>query len=146
MTCPTRRRFLADLGMGFTGLVLGAMLFEDGHVKADAPAGSGLLLFPPKAKNVIWLFMLGGVSHLESFDPKPALNKYAGKTIPQTPYAGVLQSPEINKNFRPFAGEPKVDTKILPLQIGFRKRGQSGIEVSDWWPHVGGCVDDLAVV
>jgi hypothetical protein len=146
MTCPTRRRFLADLGMGFTRLVLGAMLFEDGHVKADAPAGSGLPLFPPKAKNVIWLFMLGGVSHLESFDPKPALNKYAGKTIPQTPYAGVLQSPEINKNFRPFAGEPKVDTKILPLQIGFRKRGQSGIEVSDWWPHVGGCVDDLAVV
>ena len=46
----------------------------------------GLPHFAPRAKNVIWLFMIGGTSHLESFDPKPALNKYAGKTIEETPY------------------------------------------------------------
>src|SRR6516225_7754793 len=148
MTCPTRRRFLADLGMGFTGLVLGTMLFEDGHVKADAPTGSGLPLFPPKAKNVIWLFMLGGVSHLESFDPKPALTRYAGKTIDESPFKkAVVESPHYRKNVRDFAGTPRaLMNKLYPLQVGYRKRGQSGIEISDWWPHLAECADDLAVV
>src|SRR4051812_43649506 len=81
-----RRAFLADVGMGFAGLALGAMLHRDGIVRADAPGGSapgaipsgiwapptGAPHFAPKAKSVIWLFMMGGVSHLESFDPKPA--------------------------------------------------------------------------
>src|SRR5215831_5659816 len=82
-----RRAFLADLGMGFTGLVLGAMLHEDGVARAAAPpAPGGRTHFPAKAKSVIWLFMNGGVSHLESFDPKPMLTKYAGKTIAETPF------------------------------------------------------------
>jgi hypothetical protein len=95
---------------------------------------------------VIWLFLLGGVSHVESFDPKPALQKYAGKTISHTPYASALRSPELERNFRLVAGQPVADTPVLPIQVGFRKRGQSGLEVSDWWPHVGSCADDLAVV
>ena len=49
--------------------------------------------FQPKAKRVIWLFMLGGVSHVESFDPKPALNKYAGKQLSETPYKDALEAP-----------------------------------------------------
>ena len=61
--------------MGFTGLVLGSMLQRDGILKADAHAAwlppDGKPHFAPKAKSVIWLFMLGGVSHVESFDPKP---------------------------------------------------------------------------
>lgn len=138
MLClPDRRRFLSDVGLGFTGLVLGTLLFEDGVARAASRA---------KAKSVIWLFMMGGVSHLESFDPKPALNKYAGKKISETPFEGVLKLPDVDKNFRPFNGEPKLDTRILPLQVGYRKRGKSGIEVSDWWPHVGECIDDLAIV
>ena len=88
-----RRVFLADCGMGFTGLALGAMLQRDGILRADAHAAAWALPdgkphFPPKAKNVIWLFMLGGVSHVESFDPKPMLNKYAGKSIHETPHKG----------------------------------------------------------
>src|SRR5213594_134103 len=83
-----RRVFLADCGMGFTGLVLGAMLYRDGVVRADSAANwappDGKPHFAPKAKRVIWLFMLGGVSHVESFDPKPMLNKYSGKTINDT--------------------------------------------------------------
>jgi hypothetical protein len=74
-----RRTFLADVGMGFTGLALGAMLHRAGFA-SDAGGWSppnGLPHFAPKAKSVIWLFMIGGVSHLESFDPKPALNQYA---------------------------------------------------------------------
>src|SRR4051812_49118513 len=71
----TRRSFLADCGLGFTGLALGAMLARDGIVKADGPTSwlppDGRPHFAPRAKSVIWLFMLGGTSHMESFDPKP---------------------------------------------------------------------------
>jgi hypothetical protein len=145
----TRRSFLADVGMGFTGLALGAMLFRDGIARGEtvgkASAGKQPH-FAPKAKRVIWLFMLGGTSHLESFDPKPALNKYAGKTIGETPYKDVLSNPLVRGNVREFLTDRKMMTKIYPLQVGYRKRGQSGIEVSDWWPHVGDSIDDIAVV
>src|SRR5690348_11812678 len=82
-----RRTFLADCGMGLTGLVLGTMLQRDGIVRAaQGPAiVDGLAHRAPKAKSVIWFFMVGGVSHLESFDPKPDLNKYAGMTIAESP-------------------------------------------------------------
>src|SRR4051794_40365234 len=149
-TGVTRRAFLADMGMGFTGLVLGAILHRDGIARADSLGGSmpdGKPHFAPKAKNVIWLFMVGGTSHMESFDPKPELNRYAGKTFKETPYPEVVNSPFLKKNVREFvAGNHKVQPKIFPLQIGFRKRGQSGLEVSDWWPHLGAHADDLAVV
>ncbi len=147
-----RRSFLADVGMGFTGLALGAMLHRDGVVRAaESPhsvASGGGTHFAPKAKSVIWYFMLGGTSHLESFDPKPALNRYAGKTIEESPYqSAVLDSPFYRKNVRDFGGTPRdLMPQLYPLQVGYQKRGQSGIEVSDWWPHVGDCIDDLAVV
>ena len=69
---PPRRAFLADLGLGFTGLALGAMVARDGvgSPGAWAPPDGGPH-FAPKAKHVIWLFMNGGVSHMESFDNKP---------------------------------------------------------------------------
>ncbi|MFO0891648.1 MAG: DUF1501 domain-containing protein [Isosphaeraceae bacterium] len=138
-----RRAFLAGAGMGFGGLVLSAMLHRDGM--AGEPDGRPH--FPPRAKNVIWLFMIGGTSHLESFDPKPALNKYAGKTYSETPYQGVLDSPHLKENLRELVkGLHNSRNKLFPLQVGYRKRGQSGIEVSDWWPNVGDCIDDIAVV
>jgi hypothetical protein len=141
-----RRAFLADLGMGFTGIALGSLLAQDGIAQEGRP--SGLPHFAPKAKSVIWLFMAGGVSHVEGFDPKPALNKYAGMTLSETPLKDAYESPFVKENFRPFvAGNDRsFRQKIYPLQIGFQKRGQSGIEVSDWWPHVGECIDNLAVV
>ena len=85
-----RRDFLSDTAMGFTGLALGAMLHRDGLAREGShtpPSGSPH--FAPKAKRVIWLFMNGGVSHMESFDPKPVLTKYGGKTISETPFAAV---------------------------------------------------------
>src|SRR6186997_710466 len=99
----TRRAFLSDIGMGFTGLALGAMLAQDGVVRANDVAAwqppDGQPHFPPKAKSVIWLFMNGGISHLESFDPKPALTKYGGKTIDESPYKKtVVDSPFYRKN------------------------------------------------
>src|SRR3954449_12994598 len=97
--CPgiSRRSFLADTGMGFTGLALGAMLFREGSARAESviPAWrppDGKPHFAPKAKSVIWIFLCGGVSHLESFDVKPELNKYAGKSISDTPYKDVVKT------------------------------------------------------
>src|SRR3954471_9709021 len=153
MNCTgvSRRTFLADCGMGFTGLVLGAMLQRDGIARADASAGwsppNASPHFAPKAKSVIWLFMVGGTSHMESFDPKPELNKYAGKTFTETPYKAVLDSSYLKKNVREFvAGNHKVQPSIYPMQVGFQKRGESGIAISDWWPHLGECIDEVSVV
>lgn len=147
-----RRAFLADVGMGFTGLALGAMLARDGIVRADPGADwrppDGKPHFEPKAKSVIWLFMNGGVSHLETFDPKPALNDYAGKSISETPFKDA-QDPEKLKLARVTVvndANGQQRNKLYPLQVGYRKRGDSGIEVSDWFPHVGECIDDIAVI
>ncbi len=145
-----RRSFLADCGMGFTGLALGSMLHRDGIARA-ATAGwrppDGLPHFAPKAKRVIWLFMIGGVSHVETFDPKPELNKYAGRQLSDTPYQKVLDNPFTKRNVREVIdGLHTIHPLIYPMQVGFSKRGQSGIEVSDWWPNVGECIDDIAVV
>lgn len=147
-----RRAFLADVGMGMTGLALGTLLARDGVARgaapvAHAPGSPTGPHFPPKAKSVIWLFMVGGASHVESFDPKPALNTYAGKTIAESPHKSVLDSPHLKKNLREFVpGLHKVQPKLYPLQVGYRKRGRCGTEVSDWWPHVGERADDIAVV
>jgi hypothetical protein len=144
----TRRSFLADTGMGFTGLALGAMLFRDGIVRAEPTRNAkpdGKPHAPPRAKSVIWIFLCGGVSHVESFDPKPELNKYNGKTIDTTPYKDAL-NPERLKNVvsaNPAHGGRKV---LMGLNTGFRRYGQSGLEVADWWQHVGSCADDLALV
>jgi hypothetical protein len=144
-----RRTFLADLGMGFTGLALGAMLHRDGfgHSAGAWSPPNGQPHFAPKVKSVIWLFMIGGTSHLESFDPKPMLNKYAGMSIADTPHRGVLDKKYFDDNVRTAAPDlRKILAKIYPMQVGYRKRGESGIEVSDWWPHVGSCIDDIAVI
>lgn len=146
-----RRTFLADAGMGLTGLALGAMLHRDGVARAaDAPhtPPDGKPHFAPKAKRVIWLFFMGGVSHLESFDPKPNLDKFAGKTIDESPFGkAVVESPYYRKNVMDFAGTPRaLLNKLYPTQVGFKKYGKSGIEVSDWFPHTGACVDDIALV
>src|SRR5215212_7056052 len=147
---PGRRAFLADVGLGFTGLALGAMLNRDGIARAATggwTAPDGKPHFAPKAKRVIWLFMVGGTSHVESFDPKPELTKHAGKNIAETPFKATLDSPFLKKNLREIVKDNhKVQPKLYPLQVGYRKRGQSGIEVSDWWPNVGDCIDDIAVV
>jgi len=136
--------------MGFTGLALGAMLQRDGVIRAaDEPASPRRerLCLAPRAKSVIWLFMVGGASQMETFDPKPALNQYAGKTIAETPFKAALDSPYAKENLREVVpGLHKVHPAIFPMQVGYGKRGQCGIEVSDWWPRLGECVDDMAIV
>jgi hypothetical protein len=135
--------------MGFAGLVLSSMLHKDGLLRAESenPPPDGKPHLPPRAKSVIWLFMQGGTSHLESFDPKPALNKYAGKTIGETPFSGVLDNPSVSKNVRqPVPEVRKLMLNLFPMQVGYRKYGQAGVEIADWWPHVGGMADDIAFI
>ena len=142
----SRRSFLADTGMGFTGLVLGSMLFRDRTARAESAwrPPDGTAHFPPKAKSVIWIFLCGGLSHVESFDVKPALNTYAGKSIEETPFKELFADSfkgvvEANPNHHP----RKV---IMPLQTGYKPYGQSGLVVGDWFQNIGACADDLAVV
>ncbi len=147
-----RRKFLTSTGMGFAGLAMGAMLAQDGILRADSAAEwqapDGRPHQTPKAKSVVWLFMNGGVSQAESFDPKPELTKYAGKSINETPYADV-QNPDKLKLARVTVvndANGQQRNKLYPLQVGFKKYGQSGIELSNWVPNIGGCIDDIAVV
>ncbi|MEX0679591.1 MAG: DUF1501 domain-containing protein [Pirellulales bacterium] len=148
-----RRGFLADVGMGFTGLALGEMLLGDGIAQAgELPAWTapdGRPHVRPKAKSVIWIFLVGGMSHLETFDPKPALNEFAGQEIGQTPHKDVLTANFIHENLRvvvPDDANGHIRHKLFPLQVAFQKRGQSGLEISDWFPHLGSCADDLAII
>lgn len=151
--CRTSRRtFLADMGMGFTGLALGAMLADDGITCAaeSSAAPTPTPHFPPRAKSVIWIFLSGGYSHLETFDPKPALNQYAGLTFDKAPFENPVNSPLHKKRFRSVPAEEinvrDVYPTIYPMQVGWKKHGESGIEVTDWWPHLAKCVDDLCIV
>jgi hypothetical protein len=144
----SRRSFLSSSGLGFGSLALGAILQREGYGRdGNWTSPDGQPHSTPRAKSVIWLFMNGGVSHMESFDPKPMLTRYAGKTIAETPFADTqdpkklalerLVVPDANGNQR---------NLLYPLQVGFRKHGQSGIEVSDWFPHIAKHVDKLSIV
>jgi len=142
---PARRSFLQG---GLAGVALAAMLHRDGQAQEHGwTPPDGRPHFPPKAKSVIWLFMNGGVSHMESFDPKPMLSRYAGKTIAETPFAETqdpaklaierLVVPDGNGNQR---------NTLYGLQVDFQKHGESGIEISDWFPGIARNADRLAVV
>ena len=146
-----RRRFLSDLGSGFAGIALAGMLQRDGLLRAEtgewAPP-DGKPHFAPKAKSVIWLFMAGGVSQTETFDPKPALNKYNGKTVAQIPIPNPLESDLIKNRLELVKGDAngKIYEKLYGMQVGYGKHGKSGIEVSDWWPHLSKHIDDISVI
>jgi hypothetical protein len=140
----TRREFLHRWGMGFGAVAAGSLLHRDALADNLAALGPAPHL-APRAKSVIFLFMVGGVSHLESFDPKPALNQFAGKSISETPHRDVLKNPQVMKNLDRGL-DRKLMQEIYPLQVGYRRHGRSGIEVSDWFPHIGGMIDDIAVV
>lgn len=131
----TRRDFLCRCGMGLGALGLGAMISEIG-LPAAAQAAVDLTPeacrtppLPATAKHVIHLFMNGGPSHVDTFDPKPALARYAGKLLPSA------NLPTERKTGSAF-----------PSPFKFQKHGQSGIEVSELFPHIASCIDDIAVI
>src|SRR5437868_459268 len=131
----TRRSFLADTGMGFTGLALGAMLFRERARAETAPwrPPDGQAHFTPQAKSVIWIFLCGGVSHVESFDVKPELNKYAGKSITDTPYADAVKRERQDV----VAGNPSHGNRktLMALNCGYATHGESGLTLAAWRMH-----------
>src|SRR4051794_8484964 len=131
----TRRQFLRRCGMGMGALSLAAVLGETGILlparAADSvnPLSPKLPQFPAKAKRVVHFFLNGGPSHVDTFDYKPALAKYAGKSLPG----------EYIKTERKTGA-------ALPSPFKFTKCGQSGIEVSELLPNMAQCVDDMAII
>jgi hypothetical protein len=133
---PTRNRreFIRDSFCGFGGLALACLAREEAAcAAAEGPLAPKPPHFPPRARAVIFLFMAGGPSHLETFDPKPLLNRLDGQ--PRPAEFGEARYQFIRK-----------DARILGTKRTFRKHGESGIEVSDLFPHLAGCVDDLAII
>ena len=129
-----RRKFLQDSFCGIGSLALAAMLRDE---EARAGVTNPLAAKPPhfeaKAKSVIFLFMAGGPSHLETFDPKPLLNKLQGQ--PRPAEFGDAKYQRIEK-----------DAKLLGVQRKFKQCGESGIPVSDLFPYTSRCIDDIAVI
>src|SRR5579871_2419138 len=129
----TRRQFLNRLGMGFGALSLtslvGMGLLSPPDAKGDivipvgAPFAPRQPQFPGKAKRVLHIFASGAPSHIDTWDPKPALEKYDEKAMPDEINGTVFASP-----------------------FKFKKMGQSGIEVSDVFPQLGQHVDDMVIV
>ena len=118
---------------GFGGLALASFLHDE-QVAPDRPRRSlAKPVHSAKARSVIFLFMAGGPSHLETFDPKPLLNQLEGQPRPKE--FGEAKYQQIQSN-----------AKLLGTRRTFEKYGQSGIEVSDLFPHTASCIDDLAVI
>jgi len=134
---PSRRDALLRGGAGFGALALSYLLQSQPLFAQDNSSTNSLLAKPPhfaaKAKNVIFLFMEGGPSHLDLFDPKPKLNELAGQRLPAS-FGTVLTS----------MGEQ--GSPLLASKRTWKQHGQSGLWVSDWLPHIAGCADDLAVI
>jgi hypothetical protein len=129
----TRRESLQRLGTGLGVLGLAGILAQDGSLVNASGAVSPLAPkdahFAPRAKHIIHLFMNGGPSQVDTFDPKPALEKYHGQ--------------------RPPNADLKTERKTGGLMMSpfkFKRYGESGIEVSDLFPMVGSCIDDICVI
>ena len=135
--CRCSRRDLLRSFVGGSLLMPGLLhelLAEDAVRAAPAdPLAPRPAHFPAKAKHVIFLFMTGGVSHIDTFDPKPRLHADVGHEVK-------LDHPEIENR-------PGYEHIFLKRpQWEFRPHGQSGTEVSTLFPHIAGCVDDIALV
>lgn len=128
----SRREWLVRSGAGFGGIVLADMLHAASAVPLPKTNSTGVNL-RPTAKSVIFLFMEGGPSHMDSFDPKPKLNELAGKPLPPGYKRVITAMGEIN-------------SPLLASKRKWKQHGESGLWVSDWLPNIATCADDLAVI
>src|SRR3954471_16893370 len=133
----TRREFLWQAGAGFTGVALAGLLDKAGFFAPRAASASTNPLaqkptqFAPKAKSVIFLFMYGGPSHMDTFDYKPKLYELDGKSIQVKTFG---------------RGGHKNEGRVVGPKWKFKPYGQCGKMVSDLFPHLGTCVDDIAFI
>src|SRR3954447_732987 len=140
-----RRRFLTGAASGLGSLALLSHLRDDGLLEAAAPAGPGDAGSGPlaprgphlaaTARNCIFIFLAGGTSQVELFDPKPKLAELTGQPLPASFFA--------REKF--FSIKPD-RSLVMPSGFGFRRYGQSGMELSELLPNIGACADDIALV
>jgi hypothetical protein len=137
----SRRDFLVRAGGGFGAMALWSLLAREAEATRGRrgrgvtnPIAAKPSPLPAKAKSVIWCFMDGGPSHLDLFDPKPMLKKLAGAPLPAS-------------FKRPMTAMGKTaHTPLMASQRTFKRYGQSGIWVSDWYPEIAKCVDEMAMI
>src|SRR5438477_1833629 len=129
-----RREFLCDSCCGIGALAFGAMLQQEA---ARAASNNPLAPKPPhmqaKAKAMVFLFLAGGPSQMDTFDPKPLLNKLNGQKRPES--FGEAKYQFVN-----------AESRLLGSKRTFQRYGKNGIEVSDLFPHLAQCIDDIAVI
>ena len=131
----SRRALLSRSGSGLGGIALAHLLASEGVLApARAAAAPKRAHHAPRAKAIIWLFMEGGPSHIDLFDPKPELEKLAGQVTPSSFDLPVTSA----------TGSHRMP--LVASQRKWRQHGQSGLWVSDWYPHVAEHADDLAVI
>ena len=132
-----RRVLLGEAGVGLGAIALNAMLQGNSVARADHSMTRHLqgAHFPSNVKSVIFLFMSGGPSHVDTFDPKPTLTKLEGEPVPASIVGNVPNIPRSG-----------VNSKLMASPFSFQKYGKSGIEVSDLLPHTAKHVDDLCVI
>lgn len=137
----SRREMLVRGGGGFGALALAHLLGGPNALlgatpkpgESNALLGGASYTIPARVKSCIFLFMEGGPSHIDTFDPKPMLNKLAGRPLPAS--------------FKPvITPMGEADSPLLASQRKWKQHGQSGLWVSDWLPHLAECVDDIAVI
>ena len=138
----TRRDFLATSACGLGTLALASLLGQDGLLAAEANAGeiagplaARLPHFAPKARNCIFIFLEGGPSQMDLFDPKPLLNQYDGQALP----------PSIVGDAK-FAFLQKDTATVMGTKRVFTRHGQCGMEISDLLPNIATCADDIALI
>ena len=125
----SRRRFLETGGVGFGALAFQWMAFQEGASAAEKQIAHHLAT----AKNVIWVFLEGGPSHLDLFDPKPLLNKLSGQPLPD----GFQE---------PITAMGEKGSPLLAAPRTWKRHGESGLWASEWIPHIATCLDDIAVI
>ena len=130
---PSRRQFLTQAGSGFGAIALSAMLGSHRVRAATSPLEVREPHFAPAVKRVIWLFMHGGPSHVDLFDPKPDLVRLSGEPLPES-FGEVMTRRKVATN------------PLLGPIAEFRPRGESGLEISDLLPHIAGHADELCVI
>jgi hypothetical protein len=133
----SRRDFFTRTGSGLAGIALTQMLAENGLLAGTVSADPMAPKQPdhtPTAKSIIWLFMEGGPSHVDLFDPKPKLKEMAGQPLPESMRPKFTAMPGTSHN------------GLMPSKRSFKQYGQSGIWVSDWYQNVAEHVDDMTVI
>jgi hypothetical protein len=133
----SRRAFLSQAGGGFGAIALASLLADEGRSlggeKSAQADGRVQPHFAPRVKRVIWLFMHGGPSHVDLFDPKLDLIRYAGKPLPDS-FGSVMTRRKVAEN------------PLLAPVKPFQQRGDSGLPVSDFLPEIASHADELCVI